>query len=389
MTPLLRDRRLWTIFSVTIMAIMGVSSVMSTLPLLSRGLGFPIEDVGKVITFFTLPGLIFTPVAGMLADRYGRKRVLIPALLLFCAGGLACGFATNLNMLLAFRAVQGLGAAPLGALQATLVADLYTGRERGTVMGLNSSMLSLGTAILPAFGGLVAIWGWDKPFLLPLFALPVAWACLRLPLPGAQPAGGMGSYLRSTLSIMTRRSTLLLFLLPFLSFCLFYGPMVTFFPVLTDSRFSAPAHHIGLMFASASAGAALAAIFTGRLAARFGSKSLVLIAPIFYALGLAGVPLMPGFLWLIAPVFCFGVGQGLMMPNISLLLTHIAPPEQRAVVMSLFGWMLRAGQTISPLMATAIFTRQGLDAIFHAGALLTILQFALALVLLKVTLKSG
>ncbi len=388
MNQLLRDRRLWAIFSVTLMAIMGVSSVMSTLPLMSRGLNFPIEHVGKIITFFTLPGLFFTPIAGMLADRFGRKRVLIPALLLFCAGGLACGFAANLNRLLAFRAVQGLGAAPLGALQTTLVADLYSGRERGTVMGLNASVLSLGTAILPAFGGLVAIWGWDKPFLLPLFALPVAWACLRLPLPGAKPTGGMGGYLRSTFDIMTRRSTLLIFLLPLFSFCLLYGPMVTFFPVLTDTRFSSPAHHIGLIFAAASVSAAFIAAFTGRLAARFGSRSLILLAPFFYALGLIGIPLMPGFLWLLVPVFCFGLGQGLMMPNISLLLTQIAPPEQRAVVMSLFGWMLRVGQTISPLLATIVFTRQGLNAVFYAGALVAVVLFALALVLLRTKLKA-
>lgn len=386
--PLLKDKRLYAIFGVTLVSIMGVSSIGSSLPTISRGLDFPIEQVGLIITFFTLPGLLFTPVAGMLADRYGRKRILIPALLLFCLGGVACHFAVNLPMLLACRFVQGMGAAPLGALQATLVADLYSGNERSLAMGLNTSALNLGTAILPAFGGLVALWGWNKPFLLPLFALPVAFACKRLPLPSGRRTESFGSYMGSLFAIVRRKETILLLLLPLVAFCIFYGALVTFFPVLSDTRFHMPAHSIGLVFATSSVSAALVAALTERLVCRFSSPKLLIAAPFFFGLGVLLVPHMPGYYLMIAPILCFGVGLGLM-PNIQLLLVQLAPPAQRGVIMSLYGWTLRGGQTTGPLLGTLVFTVCGLNAVFHFFAILAVCMLLLALQLPKALAKNA
>lgn len=383
----LKDKRLITVMCVTLMSILGVSSVSSSLPTISRGLGFPIEHVGLVMTFFTLPGIFFTPISGMLSDRYGRKAVLIPSLLLFCGGGLACSFAESLPVLLALRMVQGLGAAPLGALNTAMVADMFTGKDRAAAMGFNASALSLGTALFPALGGLVAIWGWNKPFLLPLFALPVAFACLKLPLPGGRDTGNFGAYIKSTFSTLRRRDTVLLMLMPLLSFCITFGPMMTFYPVLSDMVFHQPAHMIGIVYASTSISAMLVAAMTERLVTRFGSARLLLAAPFFFAVGVFSVPHMPGFYWTILPLFVIGIGQGLTIPNIQLLLVQIAPAEQRGVIMSLFSWMLRIGQTLGPLFATLMFTGWGIRAVFHYGLFLAMGLFALALLLQRAAPK--
>lgn len=375
---MLRDKRLLTIMGVTLMSILGVASVGPVLPSMARGLGFPVEQIGLIVTFFTLPGIFLTPVAGVLADRLGRMRILIPSLLLFCGGGFACYFATSLPMLLFFRFIQGIGAAPLGALNTTMVGDLFTGRERAAAMGLNSSAMALGTAMFPAFGGLVAIWGWNKPFLLPLFALPIALACLKLPLPAGKGEGSFGNYLKSSFRVMGRKETILLMLLPLISFCITFGPMITFFPVLADTRYQMPAWRIGLVYATASVSAAVIAAMTERLVARFTSQRLLLAAAVLYGLGTALVPHMPGFYWSIAPIMLFGVGQGLLVPNVNLMLSHIAPPEQRGVIMSMFGWGLRIGQTLAPLIATAIFALWGLNAVFHYGLFIGALLFIVA-----------
>ena len=71
------------IFAVTLLAVLGVSSVAPVFPTVAQELQVRTEAVGLLITVFTMPGIILTPIFGILADRFGRKQVLVPALLLF------------------------------------------------------------------------------------------------------------------------------------------------------------------------------------------------------------------------------------------------------------------------------------------------------------------
>jgi len=111
---LYRDRNLQVIFGVTLMAILGVSSITPAFPSIMRELNLTGSQIGLLITFFTLPGVILAPVMGVLADRFGRKRILVPSLFFFAIAGTACTFASDFNALLGMRVVQGIGAASLG-----------------------------------------------------------------------------------------------------------------------------------------------------------------------------------------------------------------------------------------------------------------------------------
>lgn len=162
--PLLKDTNLYVIFGITLTAVMGVSSIAPALPSISRSLEVSTDQIGLLITFFTLPGIVFTPILGILADRYGRKIVLVPSLFLFGIAGTACAFAVSFEQLLLLRAFQGTGSAALGALNLTLIGDLYSGNRRATAMGYNGSVLSVGTAAYPAIGGGLALFGWFYPF---------------------------------------------------------------------------------------------------------------------------------------------------------------------------------------------------------------------------------
>jgi MFS transporter, ACDE family, multidrug resistance protein len=113
-----------------------------------------------------------TPVLGVLPDRYGRKKILVPALLLFGLAGGACAFARGFEALLILRFFQGMGAAALGTLNVTVIGDIYEGRERSAALGYNSSVLSFGTASYPAIGGLLATFGWFYPFAFPSSRYP-------------------------------------------------------------------------------------------------------------------------------------------------------------------------------------------------------------------------
>lgn len=378
MHPLLRDRNLHTIFGITLTVIMGVSSVMPALPLMARELGIPLASVGLVLTAFTLPGIVLAPVAGVLADRLGRKRVLLPAMALFIMGGAACFFARDLSTLLACRFVQGFGAAPLGVLYTTLIGDLYEGNDRVRAMGYNAGVLSLGTAIFPAVGGLLAELGWNVPFLLPLAVLPLMLAAARLRLPASRATQTLGDYFRSTLGIVLSPRALVLFGLSLLTFVQLYGPMVTFFPVLADTRFHAAPSRIGAIFAVSSLGTAMIASQLGRLSERFPARWLIMLSHVLYAVAMLMLPLMPGLWWLLGPVVCFGMAQGLNLPNLSTMMTSLAPTQQRAAIMAVNGTLLRLGQTIAPLLFGLLYAGGDLPAVFTGGAVVSCLMLALA-----------
>ena len=121
------DGNLQIVFGVTLMAVLGVSSITPAFPTIIQELGVTSLGIGLLITVFTFPGGILTPVLGVFADRYGRKRVLVPSLFLFGIAGGACVLAQDFTILLILRFFKGVGAASLGALNVTIIGDLYDG----------------------------------------------------------------------------------------------------------------------------------------------------------------------------------------------------------------------------------------------------------------------
>ncbi len=390
MRKLYLDRNLQLVFGVTLMAIMGVSSIIPALPGMITGLALSGANVGLVITAFTLPGVFMAPLTGILADRLGRKKVLIPALFCFSLAGAACFFAPNLSWLLALRFVQGIGAGPLGVLYAVLIGDLFPGPERTRAMGYNASVLSVGTALFPAVGGALATIGWNWPFLLPLLAIPLALVCMsRLHTPEPQGKEGFAQYARTALRLLTAKRALALFSCTLLTFVILYGPIVTYLPVLMHERFASPPIVIGMVFGSASLVTALAAAGLGRLSERFAPSTLMAAACVFYALSMFLFPLMPTGWACILPVLCFGLAQGLNMPVILTLLTGEAPLEQRAAVMAANGTLLRLAQTVAPLLMGLVYASLGLDCVYLLGVICAIAMLFLTMAVLRTPGKSA
>ncbi len=177
------DKNLRYIYSITLMAIMGVASLTPAFPKIRDHFQITESQVGLLITVFTLPGIFLTLFLGILADRFGRKTILIPSLILFGLAGGLCAVFHDFHMLLILRFFQGIGAASLGSLNVTLIGDIYSGKQRAMAMGFNTSVLSVGTAAYPAIGGVLTMLDWYAPFLLAFLAIPVGiWIALSMKL---------------------------------------------------------------------------------------------------------------------------------------------------------------------------------------------------------------
>ena len=370
--------------SVTLIAVMGVASIAPIFPKLTQELNITPKAIGWLISIFTIPGVVLTPVLGILADHVGRKRVLIPSLLLFAIAGGACALAQNFEQLLVLRFFQGIGASSLGSLNLTLIGDLYDGRERAAAMGYNSSVLSVGTASYPAIGGALAMLGWHFPFLLPLLALPVGgFVLFTLKDPELEDAPPMREYLHGVWQDIKKPQVIALFSVSVVTFVILFGPFLTYFPMLLGGHFGASALVIGMMMSVSSLSSAACSSQLSRLVKITSEKNLMKIAFVLYAVTLVFISLT-GNIWLfLIPCVLFGIAQGLNLPSLMTLLTGMAPMKHRAAFMSINGMVLRLGQSLGPLVAGIAFGIWGFAGAFYVGVGLAVAM----LVVLVVTVR--
>ncbi|UCH84632.1 MAG: MFS transporter, partial [Candidatus Latescibacterota bacterium] len=382
--PLFLDPNLHIIFAVTLMAILGVASVTPAFPLIAKEFGVSPKQVGYLITYFTFPGVFLSPILGVLGDRVGRKKILVPSLFLFGIAGGACALVRDFHLLLALRLVQGIGAAALAALNVTIMGDLYKGKQRTTAMGYNASVLSIGTATYPLIGGAMAMLGWHYPFALPVVAIPVGFLVMySLKSPEPRNSQRLGIYILKVWRSLHSAQVIGLLLGGFVTFVVLYGSYLTFLPFLIENSFDGSPLAIGLIMCAASIATAIVSARLGVLARRYSEKSLLILGYILYAASLVMIPFVKSMWLLLIPSALFGVAAGINIPNIISLLAGVAPMSRRGAVMSINGMVLRLGQTLGPLVMAAVFGFWSLEAVFHVGALFSLGMFVVAIIMIR------
>jgi ACDE family multidrug resistance protein len=346
-----------------------VSSITPAFPKITEALHISPLDVGLLITVFTLPGVLLTPVLGVLADRFGRKQVVVPALFLFAVAGTACFFATDFRLLLLLRFLQGVGGASLGAINVTIIGDLFSGGELTAAMGYNSSVLSVGTAGYPAIGGALALLGWNYPFLLPAFAVPVALVVLfRLDAPQENNKQRIREYFKGAIQSLMKPNVFGLVVTGTVTFILLYGLLLTYLPFFLAQNFQTDTLIIGLVMTSTSLSSALTSAQLERLSKIVSERTLILIGLCMYLASALLIPLSMNLWFVLLPTLLFGIGNGINIPSIVSFLSRLAPRGHRAAVLSVNGMVIRLGQTLGPIIMGAVFAFWGINAVFLVGA---------------------
>lgn len=168
-----------------LLAALDQTIVATALPTIVDDLG-GLADLSWVVTAYLLTATVSTPLWGRVSDLHGRKRLFQAAIVVFLAGSALSGIAQSLGELVAFRALQGLGAGGLMTLAMAIVGDLISPRERGRYQGYIQMVFVLASVAGPLLGGLFVdhmSWRWVFYVNLPigLVALAVVSTTLRLP----------------------------------------------------------------------------------------------------------------------------------------------------------------------------------------------------------------
>lgn len=167
-----------SIASIPLVMTLGNSMLIPVLPVMEKELDISSTQSSLLITCYSVSSIFLIPIAGFLSDKYGRKNIILPSLMIVLIGGLICGFAAwkmsnSYWILIIGRILQGIGASGAFPIVLPLVGDLYKNDdEASATLGVVETSNTFGKVISPIVGAALAAVVWYMPFfLISLFSL--------------------------------------------------------------------------------------------------------------------------------------------------------------------------------------------------------------------------
>lgn len=370
------------------MTVMSGAIIAPALPGISRN--FPDQPQVIIQLILTIPALmitLFSPLMGYLADRFGRKKLLLMMLFIYGFAGVSGFFIDRVDLLLSSRALMGIAVAGILSISTTLVGDYFDSAERARFLGLQSSCMALGGVIFINLGGILSDWSWRGPFLLYLtgvLLLPYAWAMLKEPRPQSTVNAGM---IDAPVKVDYGRTGLGYFI-AMISMAMFYM-FPAQLPFLLSQQGQISGMAIGIALSMSALTASIVAFGYGYYKPFLSVMTIYILGFLLAASGFVIVGLTQSYAMAIVGAAISGFGLGAFMPNTTTWLMRITPQRVRGRVFGGFTSTFFFGQFISPVVvAPAVIWLGSLRSVFIAMAVICCL-FAVALTILsKTTLQA-
>ncbi len=392
---------------------LGTSSANVALPTLAQAFSASFQEVQWIVLAYLLAITTLIVSVGRVGDIIGRKLLLITGLVLFIAASVLGGIAPTLWLLIAARAVQGLGAAIMMALTMAMVREAVPQEKTGSAMGLLGSMSAIGTALGPSLGGvLIAGFGWRSIFLINVPLGILAWVLSRRYLPedrhelkaertdldilgslwlasslGAYAlamtlgrgsfgmingallllAGtGLGLFLRTEAKAASPLIQLKLFRDPVLSASLAMSALVATVimttlvvgPFYLSRSLGLETALVGLVMTTGPLVAALTAMPSGRAVDRFGSQRMTIVGLIAMTAGSLTLSVLPttfGIVGYIIPLAFITAGYALFQTANNTSVMQAVQPDQRGVISGMLNLSRNLGLITGSSVMGAVF----------------------------------
>lgn len=351
-------------------AVMGILLLVPVAPQMMQAFADVPGVEFLVPVVLTLPGLciaLFSPVAGLLGDRLGRRRLLIGSMLVYGLVGMAPMVLSDIHQILASRVLVGICEALIMTLSTTLIGDLFTGQARERWLSSQTAVASVSALLFLALGGLLGRQGWQAPFMIYGLAWPMALAVfllVREPVRVERQVPGW--------SALPGRHVALTSVTTILAAILFYTIQINVSTVLPGFGVTDPAR-IGLFSALASIGTPLGSLIFWTVARRDVRVLLGLEFALMAAAFLA-MAHVPDASWFIVAAFVGQVAAGLLLPTLLTWAMSALAFEVRGRGMGLWQSSFAIGQFLSALVVPALAAATGgtLEAfpVIAAGSLL-------------------
>lgn len=430
----------------TFMSPLDASIANVALPTIGRSFGIPLDNTEWVLIAYMLTTSSTLVLFGRLGDLWGQKRVYTVGFAIFGLSSLACAFAPSFWLLVAARAVQGVGSAMLMSSSPAIITDAFPGHQRGRAIGLNGAAVAVGLSTGPVLGGvIITYWDWRWIFLInvpisllallvsafvlrreerkvehfdfagaaiaftTLFAVSLAlsrahvWGWGSAPTIGAlaYAALGVAAFIRLERRVAAPMLDLQLFenrtfafsvLAATLYFCAMYCVVFTI-PLSAQVALGKNGLQAGLLLLPISALNVVLAPIAGALSDRIPARYVSTAGAMCFFAGCVLLALQPDnpALWaLYASLLVAGAGTAVFsQPNNSTIMGH-APPNRRGIAAGILATARTTGQLLGVSVAGAIYflRAQQLGPLAHSYAPAKAVFFAVAIIMVAVSFVS-
>lgn len=358
-TEVVTERPFQLLLLINVLPPLGTALLSPVLGSLVAPLGATPANVGLLMSAFTAPAVFAIPVAGIAADRYGRRPVLLSGLLWFGLTGTAIAFVSTFQAALVLRLLQGLGFAALTPIIITSLGDLYSGTKEATAQGLRFTGSGLSQTVFPLAAGVLVGAAWQYPFLLYAVAFPIAAVVYLSFEEPSEPTGdtdvgpGLREQLSDLRSLVAQRRAWTVVVARGSANVSWFG-FLTYNSILVVDVLGGTPAAAGLLAAAGSLTYATAATQAGRITALSANRTRPLLATnVAMAVGLALVFFAPSLPVAAVGVVLLGAGFGLALSVYRSLVTTLAPPGLRGGLVSLSEGSGRASATMAPILMGA------------------------------------
>ncbi|WP_037070153.1 MFS transporter [Pseudonocardia acaciae] len=387
-----------TVLAAATLTIMAAAIIAPSLPAMRQ----EFADVAGVdllvrlaLTVTSLAIAISAPLSGVVADRLGRRPLLVAGLALYAVSGAAGFFVTDLVPLLVSRALLGVAVGGIMTAVSATITDWFDGPRRASFLGLQQAAASLGGVVfLPLAGALAAV-SWKAPFwLYTISAVLVPFALLAVHEPsepgepGEQrrgaaagrpvaPGGNRHPGRIAGIYALALVATLAFYMAP------------TQLPFLLV-RFDAGPTLVGAVIAGSTLTGGIAAVAFQPVRRRLSATAITAVSLALLGVGWALVGLADALALVVLGLLVGGVGVGLIVPNLNLRLAELAGPDRRGRVLSGLVTGIFLGQFLSPLVVQPLLQAAGIAGAFTwSGVALALGAFGAALASGRHTHRKG
>ncbi|MDP5338224.1 MAG: MFS transporter [Nodularia sp. (in: cyanobacteria)] len=371
-------RNLLVLFTAGLLFWCSMASLLPTLPLYIKEVGASSQQIGIVMGSFAIGMLLFRPWCSNLADRRGRKIVLLIGMSAAAIAPLGYIFATSIMPLMVLRAFHGISIAAFGTAYIALVGDLAPAKNRGEIIGYMSLVNPIGLAIGPALGGyLQAAAGYIPLFILSA-ALGLAGMLCIIPIvnppiddtPHNSPTENQ--FWRLLLSPRVRIPAIVMLLIG-----VAIGTVHTFVALFIQS--TNVDLNPGLFYTVAAIASFNVRLFTGRASDKYGRGLFITLSLIAFTLAMVGIWQANSAPVFLLSAFVEGAASGTAIPMMAAMMTDRAYPHERGRIFGVSMVGLDIGIAIAGPVLGSIAAQVGYRNMFGYGAGLTFLAIIIFL----------
>lgn len=347
------------IAGVPFIMVLGNSMLIPVLPQLQEALKLSEFKSSMIITAFSIPGLLI-PVAGFISDRIGRKKVIIPSLILYGLGGIIAGLAAMFlssgvyAWIIAGRVIQGIGAAGTTYIAMALTGDLFIGHQRSKALGVVEAANGFGKVLSPVLGAAIGLIAWYATFLFfPAVVIPIVlgvWLLIKEP-ESNRATKSIAQYKESISKVFKEKSVLLstIFLTGTIALLLLFGMLFFLSDYLEET--------VGLQGLVKGAALAVPVLFMSVTSYMTGlfikqnvklMKWLVVIGLGLIAASLTALNIYENIYFFFAGISIAGLGTGLLLPCLNTMITGTTATEERGLITSIYGSVRFLGVAAGP-----------------------------------------